>query len=252
LGGSRAIQSRELPQLGGSHRIYAGEERFRALCVPMVCIGKRSEKASPLKMCFSAGHFGASPSSSSTEKHGPSIPISNLGHHLVFPCLAEASLDCHTGNGLPCGRAAVHPAAQFLLQGSNGGNYSERWSCGSRHLRADRFDRLQAEMSRSHKCFSGGRSFSSDIESPVESRALAPEETQSGCRHYLCCEFISGTWTHPVRFLDSSGQGNTRREIDRSVIKSSFGRQKLSLLGPVSNRDIRRVTCLVCSSSVRC
>ncbi len=42
---------------GAPVRKYGGQgkKRFRALCVPMVCIGKRSGKVAPLKMRFSAG-----------------------------------------------------------------------------------------------------------------------------------------------------------------------------------------------------
>jgi len=125
LGGSTANRARKPLQLGGSPRIYAGEERF----------GAPKKRREP-RIRSSAGHFGASPSSSFTCKHGPASLISNVGHYPFFPCLADASLDCHTSSGFPSGRAAVHPAAQFLPHGSNGVIYSQRSSCGSQ-LRAN-------------------------------------------------------------------------------------------------------------------
>ena len=50
----------------GSPRIHAGTERLRAFCVPMVRIGKRSEKASRCTLRFSIGNL---------ESSSPSGPI---------------------------------------------------------------------------------------------------------------------------------------------------------------------------------
>src|SRR5271156_2392762 len=47
------------------------------------------------------------------------------------------------------------------------------------------------EMNSSHKCFLGGRCFSSDIKSPIESWALALEDTPIRRSNYLRDDFIS-------------------------------------------------------------
>ena len=44
---------------------------------------------------------------------------------------------------------------------------------------------LQSEMNSFHKCFLGGRCFSSDIKSPLKSWALAPEDTPIRRQIYL-------------------------------------------------------------------
>jgi hypothetical protein len=46
-------------------------------------------------------------------------------------------------------------------------------------------------MNSFHKCFLGGRCFSSDIKSPLKSWALAPEDTPFRRQIYLLDDFIS-------------------------------------------------------------
>jgi hypothetical protein len=62
---------RTLLPFGGSPRIHAGEERFRAFYVPTQFVGTRSEKA-PLKLCALALGISHPPSRTRGEQQHPS------------------------------------------------------------------------------------------------------------------------------------------------------------------------------------
>ena len=65
---------------GGSPRIHAGEERFRAVCVPTHFVGERSDKESALSKRFSAGQ--SPPAASAVDPTRQTLPaLFPLRHH---------------------------------------------------------------------------------------------------------------------------------------------------------------------------